>query len=226
MKILAVDTSTKYATVAITEENNIVAETIMQFMAQHSEKLLPEIVHILENFNIPVESIDYYAVTVGPGSFTGLRVAVSTIKGLSFITGKKVAPVSTLEVIARAFPYTFYKICPMLDARKKEVFAALFEWKNGNFFRLKQDTVLKVENLVEWIDRETLFIGSGAELYREKIISLFDKKAYFADPIYSIPRAAIVAQIAYEKIKKGEITDAQDLIPVYLRKSEAEIKKG
>lgn len=224
MRILGIDTSTKYAGVALLEDGNIIAQSIMQFQAGHSEKLLPEIAHILEVMKIPVETIDYYAITVGPGSFTGLRVGLSTLKGLSFVTNKKVIPVSTLEVIAWGFPYCNYQICPMLDARKKEVFAALFKWEENEIRRIKEDSVIKVEFLIEWIKEETVFIGSGVELYREKLIEKFDSKAIFLPSLYSVPNPAVVAHIASKRIK--EAMSAKDLKPVYLRKSEAEIKFG
>lgn len=89
MRILGIDTSTKYAGIAVLEDGILLAQSTMQFMASHSEKLLPEIAHILEIMKIPLETIDYYAITVGPGSFTGLRVGISTAKGLSFVTKKR-----------------------------------------------------------------------------------------------------------------------------------------
>lgn len=224
MRILGIDTSTKYAGVAVLEDETLLAQSTMQFMAAHSEKLLPEIVHILEIMKIPIETIDYYAITAGPGSFTGLRVGVSTLKGLSFVTQKKVIPVSTLEVIAWGFPYCNYQICPVLDARKREVFAALFRWKENEIQRIKEDSVLNLEALVEWIKEETVFVGSGAELYKEKLIEKLGSKAIFPSSLYSVPNPAAVACIASKRIK--EAISAKDLKPVYLRKSEAEIKFG
>lgn len=224
MRILGIDTSTKYAGVAVIENGSLIAQSIMEFKAAHSEKLLPEIAHILEVMKTPIETIDYYSVTVGPGSFTGLRVAVSTLKGLSFVTQKKVIPVSTLEVIAWGVPYCKCQICPVLDARKKEVFAALFRWNDNEIQRIKEDSVMNVEALAEWIKEETLFIGSGAELYKEKLIEKFGSKALFLSSIHSVPNPAVVAFIASKRI--NEAIHARDLKPVYLRKSEAEIKFG
>lgn len=224
MRVLGVDTSTKYAGVAVVEDGIVVAQSTMQFMAGHSEKLLPEIVHILEIMKIPIETIDAFAITVGPGSFTGLRVGVSTLKGLSFVTGKKVIPVSTLEVIAWGFPYCKYQICPMLDARKKEVFAGLFKWKEKGMQRLKEDSSLTVEALTEWIKEETIFVGSGAELYKEKLVEKLCSKAIFPPSVYSAPNPAVVAYIGLQRIE--EAISARDLAPVYLRKSEAEIRFG
>ncbi|GAB5045945.1 tRNA (adenosine(37)-N6)-threonylcarbamoyltransferase complex dimerization subunit type 1 TsaB [Thermodesulfovibrio sp. TK110] len=224
MRLLGIDTSTKYAGVAVIEDGRLIAQSIMEFKAAHSEKLLPEIAHVIETMKIPIETIDYYSVTVGPGSFTGLRVAVSTLKGLSFVTQKKVIPVSTLEGIAWGVPYCKYQICPILDARKKEVFAALFRWNDNEIQRIKEDSVINIEALAEWIKEDTLFVGSGVELYKEKLIEKFGGKALFLNSIYSVPNPAIVAFIASKRIEKA--IHAKDLKPVYLRKSEAEIKFG
>ncbi|MCX7988138.1 MAG: tRNA (adenosine(37)-N6)-threonylcarbamoyltransferase complex dimerization subunit type 1 TsaB [Thermodesulfovibrio sp.] len=226
MIVLGIDTSTKYAGVAVIEDGIILAQSTLQFMASHSEKLLPEIAHILEIMKIPIETIDYYAVTVGPGSFTGLRVGVSTVKGLAFVTGKSVIPVSTLEVIARGFPHVPYPICPILDARKKEVYSALFKWHDKKLIRIKQDSVLKAEALTEWIQEKTIFTGNGLSIYKEQLAQLFGDKAIFAESLYSIPSAAIVALIGEEKAKEGLFISAKELKPLYLRKSEAEIKFG
>lgn len=224
MRILGIDTSTKHAGVAVIENEDIVAECVMQFMAAHSEKLLPEIIHILETMQIPLKSIDYYAITAGPGSFTGLRVGISTLKGLAFVTGKKVVPVSTLEVIAYGFPFCKYQICPLLDARKKEVFTALFKWEDNKILRIKEDSVMSIDALVDWIKGKTLFTGSGAELYRDRLIEKLGEKAIFSHSLYFIPRPAAVAFIGLQRIKDGTLVHAKDLQPLYLRKSEAEIK--
>lgn len=221
MRILGIDTSTKYAGIAVLENEDLIAESTLQFMS-HSEKLLPEIAHILEIMKTPIETIDYYAVTVGPGSFTGLRVAVSTVKGFCFATNKKVIPVSTLEVIAWAYPFCEYQICPLLDARKKEVFIALFRWKEKEVERIKKDSVLSVQSLIEWIKEKTVFTGTGAEVYKEKLIEMFGSNAIFIPKIYSIPNPRIVAYIGLRRIENA--IEAKNLKPDYLRKSEAEIK--
>jgi tRNA threonylcarbamoyladenosine biosynthesis protein TsaB len=226
MRILGIDTSTKYAGIAVLDDGNLIAQSIMQFKATHSEKLLPEIAHILEIMRIPLETIDYYAITVGPGSFTGLRVGVSTLKGLAYCTGKYIIPVSSLEVIARRIVLVEKPICPILDARKKEVYTALFQWNEGKLLRIKKDSVLTIEKLAEWINEQTIFTGDGVSIYKEKISALFGTKAIFIDSIYGIPSPEIVATVAQEKLREGFFISARELEPIYLRKSEAEIKFG
>ncbi len=226
MRILGIDTSTKYAGISIVEDGEVLAYSSLKFKATHSEKLLPELVHLLGIMEIPLETIDYYAITVGPGSFTGLRVGVSTIKGLSYVTGKMVIPLSTLEVIARGFPHVELQICPILDARRKEVYAALFKWDGEKLLRLKNDSVLSVDALMDWIKDKTIFTGDGIDVYRDQIEKNLSMKAIFTKSYYSIPSPMIVALMGYEKAKSGQVISAKDLLPLYLRKSEAEIKFG
>ncbi len=226
MRILGIDTSTKYAGVALVEDGIVLAQSSLQFMASHSEKLLPEIVHILEIMKTPLETIDYFAVSVGPGSFTGLRVSVSTVKGLAFATGKGVIPVSTLEVLARGLPFVETLICPILDARKKEVYTALFKWEGEKLIRIKKDSVIKIESLRSWLSEKTIFVGDGVDLYKNQLSQFLGERALFAKPPYNIPLPSLVALIGEERAKEGNFISAKDLQPLYLRKSEAEIKFG
>lgn len=226
MRVLGIDSSTKYAGVAVVEDGNVLVQSSLQFMAGHSEKLLPEIVHILEIMKINLESIDYYAVTVGPGSFTGLRVAVSTVKGLAFVTRKNVVPLSTLEIMANNFPYSRFLICPILDARKKEVYGALFRWQKEALVRLQDDSVMPIERLKEWVNENTLFIGDGSRLYRDRLREIFGEKAFFAEPNFNIPSPALVGLLGEKKAMEGFFVSAKELEPYYFRKSEAEIKFG
>lgn len=226
MLTLGLDSSTKYAGVSIVEDGKVIAHSTLLFRASHSEKLLPAVVRTLEILDIPLERIDFYAVTVGPGSFTGLRVAVSTVKGLAFATGKRVVPLSTLEVIARAFAFVPYPICPILDARKGEVYAALFRWSERGFERIMDDTVMSVEALLSLISEKTLFVGDGLEIYGGKIREIFGHKAIIAEPFRGIPLPSIVALLGEDRAKSGQTVSARELVPKYLRKSEAEIKFG
>ncbi|MEN2985372.1 MAG: tRNA (adenosine(37)-N6)-threonylcarbamoyltransferase complex dimerization subunit type 1 TsaB [Thermodesulfovibrionaceae bacterium] len=226
MLILGIDTSTKYAQIALVEDEKLLAEVTIKFKATHSEKLLPEISHLLDMLSIAVDTIDYYAVSIGPGSFTGLRVAVSTIKGLSFVTGKKVIPVSTVEAIAWSLPYCKYQICPMIDARKGEVFSALFRWKEDEFIRITEDMVLDINDLIGLIKEKTLFVGDAAELYKPKLIEKLNNNAIISSSFWNTPKASSVAFLGLKKLRENQLVEARQLVPKYLRKSEAEIRFG
>ncbi|MEK7267104.1 MAG: tRNA (adenosine(37)-N6)-threonylcarbamoyltransferase complex dimerization subunit type 1 TsaB, partial [Nitrospirota bacterium] len=195
----------------------------------HSERLMTEIEHCLKQSGIKISDIDVFAVATGPGSFTGLRIGLSTVKGFSYATGKQIVSVPTLEALAWNFPYSRYPVCTMLDARKKEVYAALFKWEGENLIRLINETSAKPEEFARDAlsvtrDERFIFAGEGAALYRDKIIEAMGEKAIFASPEKTVPSPANVAVLGLKKAKAGEFSEPISLIPMYIRKSEAEVK--
>ena len=231
MKILAIDTSTMLGGIAIMDESLLIAESRLNVKSTHSERLMTEIEHCLKQSGVKISDIDVFAVATGPGSFTGLRIGLSTIKGFSYATGKPIVSVPTLEALAWNFPYSRYPVCTMLDARKKEVYAALFKWEGENLIRLINETSAKPEEFVRDALRVThddkfIFAGEGAVLYRDKIIEAVGEKAIFASPEKTVPSPANVAVLGLKKAKAGEFSEPVSLIPMYIRKSEAEVKEN
>jgi tRNA threonylcarbamoyladenosine biosynthesis protein TsaB len=234
MKILAIDTSTMLGGVAIMEDSSgLIAEVRLNVKSTHSERLMTTINSALRLAAITLQDIDAFAVAIGPGSFTGLRIALSTVKGLSYATRKPIISVPTFEALAWHFPYCRYPVCTMLDARKKEVYVALFQWENNRFIRLIDETSIKISEFLERFDKDIassheriIFTGEGALLYRERIIEVMGKKALFASPEKMIPSPANVAYIGMKKALKGEFSEPIRLTPLYIRKSEAEIRWG
>ncbi len=229
MRILAIDTSTMLGGIAIMDESLLIAESRLNVRSTHSERLMTEIEHCLKQSGIKISDIDVFAVAAGPGSFTGLRIGLSTVKGFYYATGKPIVSVPTLEALAWNFPYSKYPVCTMLDARKKEVYAALFKWEEGNFIRLINETSAKPEEFARDALRVThddkfIFAGEGSALYRDKIIEVMGEKAIFASPEKTVPSPANVAVLGLKKAKAGEFSEPISLIPIYIRKSEAEIK--
>jgi tRNA threonylcarbamoyladenosine biosynthesis protein TsaB len=229
MKILAIDTSTMLGGIAIMDESLLIAESRLNVRSTHSERLMTEIEHCLKQSGIKISDIDVFAVAAGPGSFTGLRIGLSTVKGFSYATGKPIVSVPTLEALAWNFPYSKYPVCTMLDARKKEVYAALFKWEEGNLIRLINETSAKPEEFARDALRVThddkfIFTGEGSALYRDKIIEVMGEKAIFASPEKTVPSPANVAVLGLKKAKAGEFSEPISLIPMYIRKSEAEVK--
>ncbi|MEK7742721.1 MAG: tRNA (adenosine(37)-N6)-threonylcarbamoyltransferase complex dimerization subunit type 1 TsaB, partial [Nitrospirota bacterium] len=228
--ILAIDTSTMLGGIAIMDESLLIAESRLNVKSTHSERLMTEIEHCLKQSGIKISDIDVFAVATGPGSFTGLRIGLSTVKGFSYATGKQIVSVPTLEALAWNFPYSRYPVCTMLDARKKEVYAALFKWEEGeNFTRLINETSAKPEEFARNAlsvtrDERFIFAGEGAVLYRDKIIEAMGEKAIFASPEKTVPSPANVAVLGLKKAKAGEFSEPISLIPMYIRKSEAEVK--
>lgn len=152
MRILAIETSTLLGGVAVTDDSSgLIAEVRLNVKLTHSERLMTEIDHVMKRSGLQVSDIDAFAVSIGPGSFTGLRIGVSTVKGFSYATGRPIVSVPTLEAFAWNFPFSRYPVCTLLDARKKEVYAALFRWGDGGFTRLIDETSTKVDMLLEKI---------------------------------------------------------------------------
>jgi len=249
MKILAIDTSTMLGGIAIMDELNLIAETRLNVKSTHSERLMTEIEHCLKQSSLKISDIDAFAVAIGPGSFTGLRIGLSTVKGLSYATGKPIVSVPTLDALALNFPYSRYPVCTMLDARKKEVYAALFKWEDDDFVRLINDVSVNPSELLEKLneicpspiplprgegargrvesvlsDDKIIFAGEGAVIYRDKIIESMGEKATFASPEKTVPSPANVASIGLKKAILKEFSEPVTLIPIYIRKSEAEVK--
>lgn len=228
MRILAIDTSTMLGGIAILDESLLIAESRLNVKTTHSERLMTEIEHCLKQSGIKISDIDVFAVATGPGSFTGLRIGLSTVKGFSYATGKPIVSVPTLEALAWNFPCSKYPVCTMLDARKKEVYAALFKWEENNFTRLISERAAKPEEFARDALRVThndkfIFAGEGAALYRDKIIEAIGEKAIFASPEKTVPAPANVAVLGLKKAKAGEFSEPISLIPMYIRKSEAEV---
>jgi tRNA threonylcarbamoyladenosine biosynthesis protein TsaB len=225
MKILALETATLAGSIAIFDDNDgLISEVRVNLKIAHSERLMPSIKWLLDASRISIGDIDAFAVSIGPGSFTGLRIGLSTVKGLSYATSKPVLSVPTLEAFARTLPYCAYMICPMFDARKKQVYAALFRWEKNKFRKVMDETAVAPDVLLKEISEPVVFMGEGARLYKNQIIDALGDKALFAPEAGMSPSASAVAEIALEKIRQGETVDPVALTPVYIRKSEAEIR--
>jgi tRNA threonylcarbamoyladenosine biosynthesis protein TsaB len=231
MKILAVETSTMLGGLAIAEDSKgLIAELRLNVKSTHSERLMTEIDHVLKQSGTGIDDIDVFGAAIGPGSFTGLRIGLSTVKGFSYATGKPIVAVPTLEALAWNFPFSLYPVCTVLDARKKEVYAALFQWNDESFSRLIQEISVKVDRLIEKIDElskdKVIFAGEGALLYKGRIIEALGEKAVFPAQDKMAPSPANVASVGLHKAFRGEFSEPVNLAPFYVRRSEAEIKRA
>jgi tRNA threonylcarbamoyladenosine biosynthesis protein TsaB len=224
MNFLGIDTSTKTCSIAVTKDDSLVTEMTLCNNLSHSRKLLSLIDDTLEKAGIDIDKIDGIAVSTGPGSFTGLRIGIGTVKGLCMAASKPIVGVSTLEVLSYPVPDHSALICPLLDARKKEVYTSLFQYKNNRLTRLAEDMVVSPFEILKRIDEKTIFLGEGAEVYRELIIEKLSDLAVFLPQFFNQPRGASVAAIGLKKYQEGELLSLQDLKPVYIRRPEAEIK--
>jgi len=209
--------------IALTEDEKLIAEVMLDINVAHAERLMGSIEWLLKASHISINDIDAFAISIGPGSFTGLRIGLSTVKGLSYATKKPIIAVPTLDAFARRLPFSPYNICPMLDARKNEVYTGLYRWLNGVLEKTIPETAIRPDDFLKEINGKTIFMGEGAKVYRELIMDILKTDGLFAPSFMMSPSASSVAEIAIEKLKKGEIADPVSLTPFYIRRSEAEI---
>ena len=226
MKILALDTSGKSASVAILDDGCLIQEITLNRDVHHSEVLLPAIDQICRDTGVAVQAMDLFVCTTGPGSFTGLRIGLSTVKGLALTTGKPVAGVSTLEALALNADGSPLLICPMLDARKSQVYAAIYrQGRNGRMQCVKPDCLTDITTFLNGLTDDAIFLGDGAVRYRQEIETICPRPGFFVLPFKNHVRAAAVGFLGYEQFLMGKALETPlALVPKYLRLSEAEEK--
>ena len=227
MKILAVDSSGQVASVALVTEDTVLAEYSVDFKKTHSESLLPMIDEVLRMTETEGTSLDAIAVAAGPGSFTGLRIGASTVKGLAAVWEKPVVAVPTVDGIAANFAGSDRLICPIMDARRGQVYTGLYEFEgNRQKVLLKQDCRMLLDVLSEIMrrkdDREVVFCGDGVPVYRKEIDEKLAARHSYAPMHLLKQRAASVGFLAAAMLREGLVTDAIGFVPEYCRKSQAE----
>ena len=225
MKILALDTSSIVATVAVMEDEKLIAEIILNYKKTHSEKLMPMIEEILNHCEMEPKEIDVFAASLGPGSFTGLRIGMTTVKAMAQALNKPVVGVPTLEGLAYNVLYADGLICPIIDAQRDMVYTALYRWEGTGLQEVMEQQVLSVEDLINDLrdkNEKVIFVGDAVDKFRNKLEESLDTQANFPPTMVSMPRAASIAQLAKIKVLKGESMEASQLVPLYMRKSQAE----
>ena len=223
MKILGIDTSSPSGSVALIDNDHVISESCLDSSPAYSDKLLTEVDAVLNRSKTNLNEIDGFAITTGPGSFTGLRVGMSLLKGLILATEKPFASVNTLDAYAETVLPGPYAICPVLDARKKEVYSALFSSKNDLCVRETADQAIKPKNLCDQIKQPTAFVGNGLEVYKELFTSCLQNNFVHNVPLKKLTVAASAGLIASRDLKKNLHYDLDYLTINYVRPSEAEL---
>ncbi len=208
---------------AITDGGQILAELNLDVRSTPTEWLLSSIDELMTRCGLVRSDLDGVAVVRGPGSFTGLRVGLATAKGLALATGCPLLGISSLQCVAMQLPNSSLPVCVMLDARKQEVYTATYRWIDDLPQAIDLETVMKPAELLDTLQEETLFIGNGAHVYRELIVEKMAGKAVFAPSFLDLPRAAAAAALALNHWQTGQTFSADELMPNYLRPSEAEL---
>lgn len=225
MKILSIDTSASVASAAVTEDEKLVCEIIVNNKLTHSQTLMPMIDSVLKQSETELSEMDLIAVANGPGSFTGLRIGVSTAKGLADALKKPVVGISTLTAMAYNLPYCEYLITPIMDARRAQVYNAVYRWKGIELKEIEPPRALSVEELIAELKekgKKAVFLGDGVPVHRVTIENILGENAVFAPSCSNAQRASALAVPARKLFEQGKATDGFGLTPVYLRKSQAE----
>lgn len=217
MKILSFESSAVSASVALTDGVRLIAQSFQNCGLTHSRTLLPMAESLLAGCGHDLQDVDAFAVAAGPGSFTGLRIGVATVKGLAYPSGKPCAGVSTLEAMARGLEGLSGPVCCVMDARGSQVYNALFCWKNGVLERLCEDRAIRLEELAAEIGESTqILVGDGANLCYTKLTTTCPGLR-LAPPHLRYPSAYGVAMAALPRLESGQGVCAQDLDAQYLR---------
>ncbi len=225
MKILGIDSSGLVASAAIADEKNIIAEFTVNNKQTHSQTLLPMIEKVVDMSGIELEQIDAIAIAAGPGSFTGLRIGSATAKGIGLALKKPVVSVPTLEGLAYRVSVFDGIICPIMDARRNQVYTGIYKMDKGNLVCLSEQKAVDIHEIMEELekyDEKVIFLGDGVEVQRETIEKEFKKEYCFAPIHLSKQSAAAVAVLGDIYFNQGKAEEAAEHKPIYLRKSQAE----
>ena len=227
MLTLAFDTSSKTAAVAVLRDDIILYDAVINIDLNHSEVLLPAIEQACLQTKIKISEIDLFAFTIGPGSFTGLRIGASTLKGLMLATGKPAVGISSLAALALNAGISSKMICSVMDAGRGQVYIAYFRYKKNGFpEQIGIDEVIDPEKIAHDSKQEIIFVGDGAIKYAGIISNNINKKISLASELQQYIRASSVVILGMEKYNRNELLDAETFVPVYLRSVDARIKKS
>ena len=218
MRVLAVETSTLAGGAALLDGELVVGEYALDVSATHSERLMGAIDRLLTDAGWTVRDLEGLAVSVGPGSFTGLRIGLSTVKGLALALSIPIVAVPTLDAMAALLPFAALPVCPVLDARKREVYASLYRWDGAGMHRVWEYLAIAPSDLARRLEEPVIVLGDAAD----QIHSPYARRIR---PARRGPSPASVGALGYVRLTIGDTVRPADLVPIYLRPSEAELKR-
>ncbi len=222
MKILSIDTSSSAGSIVLADGEQVLGEINIDSSQTHTVRLIPGIDYLLKSAELAVEQLDAYAVICGPGSFTGVRIGLSVVKGMADTSGKPAIPITAFEAWVQKFPQQQGIIVPLIDARRSEVYAMAFERRGDQFKEVMPGMVEKPARVLSQIDwDDVLFVGSGSSKYRHLILNSGRAQWVIADSDPFLGRA--MARAAWHRARLGQWTSALELQAYYLRRSDAEI---
>ncbi len=225
MFTLAFDTATRTASVALLEGETVLREDALDTGRNHSETVLPLIDRILKSTNLKISDMHLFSCTLGPGSFTGVRIAVSTLKGMILATEKPAVGVSTLEALSLNVEPTDKLICAVIDAGRGQVYYASFRHKHQSILqRLTADLCLNPQDILRDIKEDVICVGDGAVKYADILRKKAKNELEIPMKIAHHVKAGAVGMLGIEKFRKGELLDINTGTPVYLRPADVKQK--
>ena len=217
--ILGIDTSTTIGSIGLLVNQEPIAEHTLDITQNHSSRLMPAIKTVLEWGNLNIRDIDAFAVAIGPGSFTGIRIAVATAKSICYAIKKPILAISTLEAIAYNLQYVNKLICPILDARRDQVYTAIFQG-GRDLIRQTEDLCIPLTEILNRLDNigknPVVFSGNGLQRYSEDIHKRLNKPI-LASPAFHVPRGINIAHLGAERFQSDNIDDYLSITPNYVR---------
>ncbi|MCQ2509745.1 MAG: tRNA (adenosine(37)-N6)-threonylcarbamoyltransferase complex dimerization subunit type 1 TsaB [Lachnospiraceae bacterium] len=229
MKVLAIDSSGLVATVAVWEDDVLLAEYTINYKKTHSQTLLPMLDEVKKMIDLDLATLDAIAVSKGPGSFTGLRIGSATAKGLGLALKKPIIPVPTVDMLAYNLTYAPGYICPIMDARRSQVYTGIYTFEGKELKTVQEQIPLAVTELAErlnQLDGPVIFLGDGVPVYEKMLSELLTIPYSFAPAHMNRQRAGSLAALAAVLYEKGETVTAMDFEPDYLRVSQAERERA
>lgn len=228
MNILAIDASGIAGSVAYRKDGRLVGEYYICDKLTHSQTIMPMLENLKALLKIELEEVDAVAVTSGPGSFTGLRIGVTAAKTLALALEVPIVGVPTLDVIAGAAAFAECLICPLMDARRNQVYTALYKWEGDSLQRLSDYLAIDMDEYLAMLDKKgekILFLGDGAIAFKGAIQEVMGEKALFAPSFVNLQHASVLAEEGARRLEAGQGEDPSSFVPMYLRKSQAEREK-
>jgi len=225
-KILAVDSSSLTGSVALCQGERLIAETLLNIQSTHSEKLLLQLDLLLANAGWRLADLELLVAVIGPGSFTGLRIGVATVKGLAQVLDRPVIGISSLRMLAMNLPLCSVPICVFQDARKKEVYTQLYRWSDAGPVPISAAQVMPPQTALQRLQDRVALVGDGVPLYRDMIGRILADRAWLPAMPAHQPRASQAAWLAWNDFQAGMRLSAAELLPLYVRPSEAELNLG
>lgn len=217
MKILGIDTSTDICGIALTDDKTLITEFRSNIRRAHAEKIIHAIDRVLVDAKLKLHEIDGIAISIGPGSFTGLRIGLAAVKGLVLATKLAVVSVPSLDALVLSARFWQNQICPLIKAQADEAYAALYHFQNGQLIRSSEYQLITLDSLQALIDQKTLILNIGMTNLQDAITGKLAKLATIAPPEYSMTSGYYVAMLGFEKFNRGDIEDINTLEPFYLK---------